>query len=384
MFVIGPLCILLSLGGFVFLCLTLVAAQHKARSSERHPEAVSILKPLAGLDLGLEANLRSFFEQQYAAPWEMLFAVRTRADQAVTVVEKLQREYPHVASRLIEVGEPPYANAKVWSLDRMMREAQYDLLVMADSDIRVDRHMLGALAREEFDLTTCPYRALGGPSLWSRLEAAGLNTEFIAGLLVARLVEGGVKFAVGPTIAARKEVIEKIGGFDQLKNYLAEDFVMGARAAEQGFRVTLSSYVVEHHIGSEPLGKNFAHRLRWNRSTRRSRPGGYVGQIFTNPLPAAMLLWIVAPAWWPLAAATIALRFFTAFYVARKVLLHTGINPLMVTVQDWLSLGFWLAGFFGNTIEWRGRRYRLHADGTFTLVATDAHSHAASAQGTGR
>jgi ceramide glucosyltransferase len=362
-------CIILTLGGFVFLGLTLLAAQHQSPLAKTNPKPVSVLKPLAGLDLGLAANLRTFFEQRYAAPWEILFAVRHKSDPAVPIVEKLQREYPQVTSRLIEVGEPPYANAKVWSLDQMMRQAQYDLLVMSDSDIRVDENMLTALAQEEFDLTTCPYRAVGGPSLWSRLEAAGLNTEFIAGLLVARLVEGGVKFAVGPTIAARKKVIETIGGFDKLKDYLAEDFVMGARAAAQGFRVTLSRYVVEHHIGSEPLGKNFAHRLRWNRSTRRSRPGGYAGQIFTNPLPAATLLWLVAPAWWPLAAGTIALRFFTAFYVARQVL-HAGVNPLLVAVQDWLSLCFWLAGFFGNTIEWRGRRYRLHADGTFTLVAS--------------
>lgn len=359
--------ILLTLGGFVFLCLTLLAAQHKSTFTKTNPKPISLLKPLAGLDLGLEANLRTFFEQHYAAPWEILFAVRTRDDQAVAVVEQLQREYPQVPSRLIEVGEPPYANAKVWSLDHMMREAQYDLLVMSDSDIRVDQNMLAELAQEDFDLTTCPYRAVAGPSLFSRLEAAGLNTEFISGLLVARLVEGGVKFAVGPTIATHKHVIETIGGFNKLKNYLAEDFVMGALAAESGFKVTLSNYVVEHHIGSEPMAKNFAHRLRWNRSTRRSRPAGYVGQIFTNPLPAAMLLWILAPVWWPLAAATIALRFFTAFYVAKKIL-HAKINPLQLALQDWLSLTFWFAGFFGNTIAWRNRRYRLHADGTFTLV----------------
>ena len=367
MFIIETLCILLTLGGFVFLGLTLLAAQRKSPLTKTNPKPISLLKPIAGLDLGLEANLRTFFEQQYAAPWEILFAVRTHQDPAVPLVEKLQREYPHVPSKLITVGEPPYANAKVWSLDHMMRQAKYDRLVMSDSDIRVDPNMLSELAREDFDLTTCPYRAVAGPSLWSRLEAAGLNTEFISGLLVARLVEGGVKFAVGPTIAAHKQVIEKIGGFDKLKDYLAEDFVMGALAAEHGFRVTLSRYVVEHHIGSEPMARNFAHRLRWNRSTRRSRPGGYVGQIFTNPLPAAMLLWLLAPSWWLVAAATIALRFLTAFYVARKVL-HASINPLLLAIQDWLSLAFWIAGFFGNTIEWRGRRYRLHPDGTFTLV----------------
>lgn len=360
---------LLALGGIVFLLLAVIGALQRPAGRYKCPQGpVSILKPLAGVDLGLEANLRTFFEQRYDAPFELLFAVRTEQDPAAEVVRKLQAEYPSVASRLLLVGEPPYPNAKVWSLDRMMREAQYDMLVMADSDIRVTPDMLAALAAEEFDLTTCPYRAVGGPSVWSRLEAEGLNTEFITGLLVARLVEGGVKFAVGPTIAARKQVIEAIGGFDALKDYLAEDFVMGARAAKRGCNVQLSNYVVEHRIGSEPLIKNFAHRLRWNRSTRRSRPAGYIGQVFTNPLPFAMLLWVGAPAWWPLALTAVVIRFTVAGLIAR-VVLKTGINPLLLILQDWLSLVFWIAGFFGNTIAWRGRRYELQKDGTFKLVS---------------
>ena len=365
---ISTIATIITAGGVVFYLLTLVASLQAGPAALRRPAPISILKPLAGVDLGLEANLRSFFEQRFVAPFELLFAVRTEADPAVALVRRLQAEYPAVASRLLLVGEPPYANAKVWSLNCMMREARFDLLVMADSDIRVTPDMLTALSEEEFDLTTCPYRAVGGPSIWSQLEAEGLNTEFIAGLLVARLVEGGVKFAVGPAIAARKHVIEAIGGFEKLKDYLAEDFVMGALAAERGFNVQLSRYVVEHRIGSEPAGENFAHRLRWNRSTRRSRPAGYVGQVFTNPLPWAMVLWVLAPAWWPLAALALTLRIVAAYYVAERVL-QARVQPLLLVAQDWLSLAFWVAGFFGNTIEWRGRRYRLEADGRFTLVS---------------
>jgi len=357
-------------GGLVYLCLAWISAGRvSGEVGVGEGLAISVLKPLAGADLGLAENLRSFFEQQYAGPWEILFAVRTAADAAVPIVEKLRAEYPHVASRLLFVGEPPYANAKVWSLDRMLAEARYDLLVMADSDIRVGPDLLRSLASEKFDLTTCPYRAVGGPSAWSRLEAEGLNTEFIAGLLVARLVEGGVKYAVGPTIAARRHVVAAIGGFAVLSEFLAEDFVMGARAAAAGFDVRLSRYVVEHRIGSEPMLVNFAHRLRWNRSTRRSRPAGYVGQIFTNPLPGAVLLLIFAPGWWPLALVVLALRFFVAWFIARRVL-GARVNFALVFGQDWLSFAFWVAGFFGNTIEWRGRRYYLQADGRFTPLAS--------------
>jgi ceramide glucosyltransferase len=306
----------------------------------RTPEPVSILKPLHGVDEGLEENLRSFFTQDYPR-FEILFALRDPADPAIALVERLRREYPDVAARLIVTGDPPYANAKVFSLDRMMAAASYDLLAMSDSDIRVDSKFLETVAAEFNDgsiaVATCPYRAVAGRSIWSRLEAAGMDTEFWGGALVARMLEG-MKFAVGPTIVARKTALERIGGFDLLKDYLAEDFVLGARAAELGMGVILSSYVVEHRIGSQDLRHNFAHRVRWARSTRRSRPAGYVGQVFTNPLPLALLLLAAQPAWWPALVIVLVLRAAAADAVAR-VALRGGVRWLLLPVQDLLSDG---------------------------------------------
>ena len=362
------LLVILTAGGFVYLLLTAIAARQYLLTPNPGgvPMGISILKPLAGADFGLEENLRGFFTQSYPAEYEILFATRTASDAAVPIVAKLQAEYPGIATKLIFVGEPPYPNAKVWSLDHLVRAARHDVLAMSDSDIRVSPHFLAAIAREfsnpQIDLATCPYRAIAGPSLWSRLEAAGLNTEFIGGLLTARMLEG-VRFAVGPTIVARRQVLEKIGGFPVLSRYLAEDFVMGQLAADHGFGVILSHFVIEHHIGSETWRPNFAHRLRWNRSTRRSRPAGYVGQVFTNPLPWAVALGFTD--WWPLAIATIGLRVAVGIYLARHVL--QGRWSWLTIPQDFLSLAFWLAGFFGNTIAWRDRRYLLHADGTFTV-----------------
>ena len=162
------------------------------------------------------------------------------------MVERLQAQYPAVPSRLIVTGEPPYPNAKVYSLDRMLEAARHDLVVMADSDIRVTPDMLSTIAAEFADeklgMATCPYRAVPGRSFWSTLEAIGLNTEFLGGVLVARMLDG-MKFALGPTIAARRATLGAIGGFDAVKDYLAEDFVMGKLAAERGVGVILSSYV---------------------------------------------------------------------------------------------------------------------------------------------
>jgi len=356
----------------VYCLLTVVAAVRYRAVRPGEPAVwppVSVLKPLAGVDDGLEENLRTFFEQRYPA-FEILFAVREAHDPAVAVVERLRARYPEVATRLIVTGEPPYPNAKVFSLDRMLRASRFDLLVMSDSDIRVTPDMLRTLAAEFADpavgLATCPYRAVPGPSIWSALEAVGLNTEFLGGVLVARLLDG-MKFALGPTIAARREVIERIGGFDTVKDYLAEDFVMGRLAAERGAGVILSSYAIEHRIGAQGFAANLRHRLRWCRSTRRSRPLGYLGQVFTNPLPLALGLWAVKPEWWPVVLAAALLRAAAGWATVEHVLRDslTRRRWFLIPLQDLLQFPVWVAGFFGNTILWRGRKYHLLADGRF-------------------
>src|SRR5581483_4241078 len=200
---------------------------------------------------------------------------RQESDPAAGVVRELMAEFPAVRAKLIVTGEPPYPHAKVFSLRCMFDEASYDLIVMSDSDVRVKRDFCASMAQEFADerlgLVTCPYRAIGGTSIWSRLEAVGMNTDFHAGLFTAVLMEG-VRFAVGPTIVARRNTLDALGGIERLKNYLAEDFMLGKIASEQGFGVRFSSYVVEHRIGSETMRANFAHRVRWARSARRSRP----------------------------------------------------------------------------------------------------------------
>jgi ceramide glucosyltransferase len=365
--------LLLVLGGaLVYSILSVVAA---LRYLAVRPAAlnsagpISILKPLSGLDLDLEPNLRTFFEQDYPA-FEILFAVRSGTDPAVEVVARLQRAYPNIPSRLLITGEPPYANAKVYSLEQMLAAAANDLVVMSDSDIRVSSDMLRTIAAEfqdpQLGVATCPYRAVPGPSIWSRLEATGMNTDFWGSALVARMLEG-MRFAVGPTSAARRRVLQAIGGMARVKDYLAEDFVIGKLAAEGGHGVILSSYVIEHHIGNATLRENLAHRLRWVRSTRRSRPAGYVGQLFTIPLPLALLVFAANPAWWPVLPLTCAVRALAAYAISWRVL-RARINWALLPMEDVIGFCFWIAGFFGNTISWRGRRYRLFSDGRFQLI----------------
>src|SRR5581483_4208676 len=199
---------------------------------------------------------------------------RQESDPAAGVVRELMAEFPAVRAKLIVTGEPPYPHAKVFSLRCMFDEASYDLIVMSDSDVRVKRDFCASMAQEFADerlgLVTCPYRAIPGKAIWSRLEAVGMNTDFHAGLFTAVMMEGAAKFAVGPTIVARRDVLLRIGGIERVKDYLgAEDFMLGRIAAQLGFVVGLASYVVEHRIGSESMLQNFAHRMRWGRTSRR-------------------------------------------------------------------------------------------------------------------
>jgi ceramide glucosyltransferase len=380
--------VLLLVGSWIYCVLTAVAARRYLVISppvlENLP-AISVLKPLCGQEDCLEENLRSFFTQDYPA-YEILFAVHTLSDPAVAVLQKVWREFP-LGPRvsLIETGESPAPNAKAHSLGYLVARAQNSILVMSDSDVQAPSGLLRRIA-EEFQnpvvgVVTCPYRAVPGKGFWSRLEALGMNTQFLAGVLVAWLV-GEMDFALGPTLAARREVIEAMGGFHKLGDYLAEDFVIGNLAPQLGYRVILSSCVIEHRIGSQPFKRNLQHRLRWARSTRRSRPVGYWGEIFTNPIPLAVLLWLARPKLWPIVATTLLFRALAAWSTAEWVL-HDPLTRRrwwLIPVQDLMSLLVWIAGFFGSTIDWRGRRYKVLADGRFRFPRnkseTDGTNHA--------
>lgn len=330
----------------------------------------SLLKPLAGDEPGLEGNLRSFFEFR-DSNYEVLFAAREDTDAALSVSRRLASGYPEVRSRTMAVGEPTWANAKVHSLDAMSGASTGDILVISDSDVRVDPTFLGSLQRDFSDsnvgVVTYPYRAASDGSVWSRLESLGMNTEFWGGVLAARFLVP-MDFAVGPTMAVRRSCLEAIGGWAALGDYLAEDFQLGRLARRAGYEVRLGRHVVEHRIGSQSFVANLRHRLRWRRSTRRSRPIGYWGEFFANPLPWAMLLPIAAsgaPWAWALCATCATLRFAAALAVGLAVLRDRALpgRVWLLPVQDALSLLTWVAGFFGKQVVWRDRKYELLPDG---------------------
>ena len=375
-----PLAILAS-GGLVYqgLAVYCVWKFQRRMNAITQPELspfppITLLKPLQGAEEDLEKYLTSFFTQNYSS-YEILFAVRTEADPAVEIIERLKLSYPQVPTQLHFTGEPPYANAKVYSMERMSAVARYDLLVITDSDTQIAPDYLRSVARAFADpqvgVVTHLYRGVARNEFWAKLEALGMSTEFMAGVMVAEKLEG-MKFALGPSMAIRKQCLADLGGFAALRDYLADDFVLGHWADRAGWRVLLDKFVVDHHVSTTGFRPTFQHRLRWNRSTRFSRPAGYVGQGFTYALSWSLLLFGFFPSnlTFALLVLTCLVRVLLAILLGCGVLKDVAVlsRLWLLPLQDILSFASWCGGWISREIIWRGERYRLLSDGRFAPV----------------
>jgi ceramide glucosyltransferase len=372
---------IISLGGAAYFLLAFYAVQRlighsetATRETQPNPP-LSLLKPLCGLEPNLESNLRSFFEQDYPE-YEILFAVHRENDPAVPLARRLMEAYPGISSQLLIIPNSPYANAKIYSLEKLAEAARHEVLIITDSDVSVDagylKSMAIAFSNEKAGAATSLYRGIGGADLWSKLEALGMSTEFMAGVVVAEFLEG-MKFTLGPSMGITRTCLHRIGGFPALAEYLADDFILGEKAAAAGFQVVLTAHAVEHHAYSTGFLKSFKHRLRWNRSSRFSRPAGYWGQGFTYGLPWAVLLFLCSPAFWTLIlfSITLLLRLGLAVVLGSRLLADSMVKRRMFLIpfQDFLSLTAWFGGLIGKEIVWRDQRYQLLPGGRMKPIA---------------
>ncbi len=375
-YILSGLFLVVIAGGIAFYLLAIFSVRKLRRRPLSVAESlppITLLKPLAGAEDGLETYLETFFLQDYPE-YEILFAVRHPDDPAVAIVQRLRARY-QVPARLLIVGESPYANAKVWSMERMAEEARYDILVITDSDASVDKMYLRDIAAcfedPQVGAMTNLYRGVAGKDFWSVLEAIGMSTDFMAGVVVAERLEG-MKFALGPSMAIRRECLDRIGGFRAMANYLADDFILGNWADKKGYRVVLSRHTINHHASASGFVSTFKHRLRWNRSSRFSRPDGYYGQGFTYGLAWALLFLVLLPSSMSLVAfvATLFVRFWLAVELGYRLLEDQTVLYRLhyIPVQDLISLATWLGGFMGREIIWRGQRYTLLEGGQFARL----------------
>ncbi|HEV2348862.1 MAG TPA: bacteriohopanetetrol glucosamine biosynthesis glycosyltransferase HpnI [Terriglobia bacterium] len=324
---------------------------------------VSLLKPMKGLDRETYENLASFCRQDYPE-YEILFGFNHAKDAAIPVVKKVMADFPGIPIRLLIGTSARGANEKVAKLCRLAREARHDLLVVSDSDTRVGpdhlRRITAPFCDPHVGAATSLYRGMAAPNLWSELEALSLSTDFLPSALVARKL--GLKFALGATMAVRRQALTEIGGFESLADMAADDHELGSRIAAQGHGVEFVDAAVRTECSSRSLREYFRHQARWSVVTRESRPWGHLGLVFAQGLPWTILAAGLAP------MRVLAVGFVSAYLVLRFAVAFTvgawGLRDRLVKkkwwrvpVSDALSFLVWLASLFIHRVYWQGVAY---------------------------
>src|SRR6185312_13987821 len=355
--------------GFYVLCLRSASRFQRGGRNPR-PTAtppVTILKPLRGVDPQMYESFRSHCVQDYPE-YEIIFGVSEADDPAVEAVQQLMREFPQCKIRLHVCPEVLGNNRKTSNLEQMLAFARYDHILINDSDIFVTpdylRRVMGPFERQKVGMVTCPYRGIAANTIGSKLESLGISTDFIAGVLAARQIEGGIHFALGSTLAMSRTALEAIGGLRPLVDYLADDFELGYRIAQAGYEVVLADVIVETHLPAYSFRGFFEHQMRWARSTRDSRRLGYIGLLLTFGLPWAILSVLFAPhSWWSWAtlAAAAVLRAAVAINVGVGVVHDRAIwrHLWLVPLRDLIAFAVWFGSFADHTVHWRGEVFIL-------------------------
>ena len=364
--------------GYFFAALIAARAYLRARRAPLSAFApgVTILKSLKGLDPSMLDAFRSHCRQTYPGAYELLFGVSSLDDPAATAVLELQREFPERAIRLIECPATLGANGKVSTLVQLATQASHDYLLINDSDITVSPHYLqrvmahfapapaSAPTQKEVGLVTALYRGRAQSTLPSRLESLGIATDFQAGVLLSRLIEGGLHYGLGSTLAVSHVALAKIGGLETLVDHLADDYELGARIDRASYRIALSSEIVETAVPAYTWSGFVDHQLRWSRTVRDARPWGYTGLVVTHGLAWAVLN-VIASGLSPLSFWLLALSFFLrlslAMTVGTAVLADHLVLPnlWLLPFRDLVAMGIWAFGLAGNTIVWRGQHFKL-------------------------
>jgi ceramide glucosyltransferase len=336
--------------------------------------SVSMLKPLHGTEPGMERNLETFFEQDYPN-FELLFCARQETDEGLQLARRVGARYPHVDARFVTCGEPmpKFHNAKVYSLAKLDSVAKNDWFVTSDADVRVERdylrRMVQTLKDPHVGLAWCVYIGTTEGGFLAQIDAVGKSVEMSSGVLVATMLEG-TKFALGATMAVRRKSFQDVGGFEELGQFYADDFVLGNRLAAQGTGVLLSTHVIRLMVQDSPFWLSFRNQLRWMQSTRRSRPWGHLGTglTFATPFGLIGLLWglvsghpLLGLLW---LAAMIVNRWVQAVAILRALgdsdWLH---GMLLYPLRDLLGSVLWAASYSGDNFYYRGKVYKLKDGG---------------------
>jgi ceramide glucosyltransferase len=332
---------------------------------------VSVLKPLHGAEPGLYDNLRSFLDQDYPE-MQVVFGVRHRVDTALPIARALIREHPERDIALVIDPRATGSNLKVANLENMLPAARHNILVLADSDMRVDPQYLGTVTAPLLDsrigLVTCLYKGVPDGGFWSQLGAMHINFAFLPSALAGEAIGvGGGCF--GATIALRREVLERIGGFARIRNELADDHRMGSAVRGLGLATVLSPYIVDNQVTEPNFASLWRHELRWARTSRAMAPAGFAGSVITHTVPLTVLAAAAfdpgMPAWW-FVLVSLMLRWLTAGIIARRLALPIG-GLWLLPLRDVLSFAVFLGSFCGRSVLWRDQLFRVGPGGRMSV-----------------
>jgi ceramide glucosyltransferase len=352
------------------------------RETGTESQAVSLLVPVCGVDEGADENWASLCRQDHES-YEVLFGVMDPQDPAVPILKELVAKFPDRA-RLLCGLEVLGVNHQISNLMHLLEAAHHEVVIFADSDIRVNpeyiRTVTAPLVDPEIGVVTCTYVDHDPKLLGAALASLGRCIDFIPSVLVARSLDGALRFALGPTIATRKSVLTKIGGLQDIVNRIGSDYHIGSRVAAAGYRVELSDYILENDCGRETLWQVFQRELRWARTIRWNRGLQYYGlglsygTVYCIPLLllSGFQSWAVIVCFVTLVYRTV--QALVAIYSLGCLNLSRWFWAL--PIRDLMSFAIWVAGTFGQSIYWRGRQLSVGADGTLT-ERVDVTSHGA-------
>ncbi|QIR41201.1 glycosyltransferase [Tolypothrix sp. PCC 7910] len=376
--IIAALLFILCLSAIFFYSFAIYAAiaffhQPRDIDLEFHPP-VSILKPICGVDRDAEKNLASFCQQDYPQ-YQIIFAVRDRQDPGIEVINKIIQQFPDVDIDLVICDRIIGANLKVSNLANAVTVAKHEILLIADSDIFVGKDYLQRVIQpfkdEKVGVVTCFYRSLAQGWV-TILEAIGTACDFHPGVLVSNQLEG-IKFAFGSTIVIRKQALAAMGEFEAIANHLADDFQLGYLPAQAGYQVVLSDYIVDHVLDDSSLADVIQRQIRWARCIRVSRPGGYVGLLFTFGTVNSLLFLLATGGsifGWVVLAITWVMRSLMAWVVGVTMLNDQVAKQFfwVIPARDLFHFAIWCSGFVGSTVVWRGQKFKLSAGGKLVFL----------------
>ena len=343
-----------------------------AASSTRHP-SITVLKPLRGSEPALYANLASFCDQNYDAPVQILFGVQSASDTCLDLVRGLIADRPEHDLQLVVDPHEHGSNAKVSNLINMASHAKHDVIIVSDSDIRVEpdylREISAMLHQPGVGLVTCMYRGQAAAGNWSRLAAMAIDYQFFPSVMLGVRIQLA-RPCFGSTIALRRRTLKDIGGFAAFANHLADDNMMGEAVRQTGMQVAIANCVVTHMCGELSAVELIQHELRWARTIRAVDPWGFIGSVVTYPLPFAFAVMVLSgfSAW---ALATLALTIVCRQALRKKVYHALGYSAgpaWLLPLRDLLSFAVFISSFLIDVVRWRGRRYRVRADGTLVPI----------------